>query len=119
MTNKLRKYVSDITRTRISNLKNTVINIQRIINQTLNEDKRQKNEPIAIKFYKKFKHLNLFDNGKRIFGDTNEVLNTSFFKPFEKNISVAIDKDYLYAGNLVKIYNSHESGNLETCKNIK
>lgn len=106
ISNKLRKFISDITRTRISNLKNTIINFQRIINQMLSNDKKQQTENIAVEFNKKFKNLVLNDNGQRVFGDINEVLKSSFFKPFEKNIDITIDKDYLYAGNLIKIYNT-------------
>lgn len=118
LSNKLRKYISELTRTRIGNLKNTLMNIQRILNQTLSDDKKHKTEEIALKFHKKFKQLNLFDNGKRVFGDMNEVINTSFFKSFDKNISVTVDKDYLYVGNLIKIYNTDHKLVMYICNEI-
>lgn len=106
ISNKLRKFVSNITRTRINNLKNTIINFQRIINQIITNNKKLQTESIAKTFDKKFKSLTLNDNGNRVFGDINEVLQSSYFKPFEKNINITVDKEYLYVGNLIKIYNT-------------
>ena len=105
---KMRKFVSDIIRTRIKNLKNTLVNIQRIINQLLTDNKKLKVEQIAKNFYKKFKDLSTSKNGIRIFDNINEVINSSFFTALNKDIKITFEKEYLYAGNIIKILNTDQ-----------
>lgn len=103
---KLRKFISDILRIRIKNLKNTLINIQRIVNQLLTDDKKLKTEIIAKNFYKKFKDLSINKDGIRAFDNINEIINSSFFTKLEQDIKISFAKDYIYAGNLIKIFNT-------------
>jgi hypothetical protein len=105
---KMRKFVSDIIRNRVKNLKNSLVNIQRIINQLFTNNKKLKNEQIAKNFYKKFKDLTIVKNGDRIFDNINEIINTSFFTKLDKNIKITFEKDYLYAGNLIKVLNTDQ-----------
>lgn len=105
---KVRKFISEIIRTRITNIKNTLRNIQRVINQLLTSNKKNRHEPLSISFHKKFKDLVLEKNGVKIFQNINEILGSSYFEKLDNDLKVTFEEDYLYVGSLIKVLNTDQ-----------
>lgn len=116
--NKILRFITNIIRDRILNLKNCFVNIQRIINQLFFMDKRVKGrnyEPISLKFDKKIKNPITSSGNYKLFDKINEVINSSFIEPIDKNITITFDKSYVYSGNLVKIFNTDQKMIMYIC----
>lgn len=112
---KLHKFISDIIKLRINNMKNALILTQQILNQLIT-DKKHKTELVAIKYYKKLKNVVTRDKNGKIFTDINEVMGSTFYKKIPTDIKVTFDKDYLYAGNIIKLKNADQDLILYFCK---
>lgn len=108
---KLINFISDITRDRIINLKNSMLNIQKIFYQIKNYSKNSVNlnklHPIAKKFINKFKYIeNKTSSGNKFLSKINEIISSAFLKQIDPNTSITFEKDYLYVGNIIKLQNS-------------
>lgn len=117
-TEKLLLFVSNIIRNRIIQLKNILINVQRIFNQMMSQNKNTL-EKISKHFSKKIKNIKTMnDDGTfKFFANINEIINSSYF---ESNISkeekITFDKDYLYAGNIIKLFNTDQKLIIYMCE---
>ena len=109
---KLISFISDITRERIINIKNTLINMQKIFYQIKNNKNNSENKnnfvklhPITKKYFGKFKYIETKTSSK-FFNKVNEIISSAYFKPIDPTVSVTYEKDYLYVGNIIKLQNS-------------
>lgn len=103
---KLKTFISNIIRRRILNLKNTLLNIQRILYQITNNNKKLRTEPIANKFHSKFKNLVMKKDNKKVFHNITETNNSSYFRKLDDDLKITFDKEYLHVSNLIKIHNT-------------
>ena len=104
----LHRFVSNIIKTRIHNVKNILFAIQRIMNQMIH-DKKRKTEKIALKFAKKFNNIVTSNSDKRIFDDVNEVVRGNFYKKIPINTEIIFNKEYLYSADIMKINNADQN----------
>ena len=112
---KLHKFISDIIKQRILNMKNALFLTQCILKQLLT-DKKWKTEVVSNKFIKKLKNVVTRDEHGNIFNDINEVVNNLFFRKIPNDVKITIDKEYLYAGNIIKLNNADQDLVLYFCK---
>jgi hypothetical protein len=111
---KLINFISDITRQRIINLKNSMLNIQKIFYQIKNKSNSSENKNnfnklhnISKKFINKFKYIeNKTSSNTKFFSKLNEIASSAFLIPIDINTSITYEKDYLYVGNIIKLQNS-------------
>jgi len=115
---KLTSFVSDIIRKRVRNLKNTLINIQRIIYQMISPIKRSRTEYIAKKYHGKFKELNIKKNSLKIFNNINEMIDSVYLTKLDPNVKITFEKEYLHVGNLVKLLNVDQKLVMYICDEI-
>lgn len=99
-----KKIISNLIRNRILNLKNIIINIQRILYQIHNKYDYNNNNinTIAKNYMNKFKNINItLDNS-----EINNIINNIFFVPFDYNSTLKEDNEYIYIGSLQIIQNN-------------
>jgi hypothetical protein len=110
---KLINFISDITRERISNLKNTLINIQKIFYQIKNKGSQEnkfshtKIHPITTRYLNKFKNIETNNSsGNKFFSKMNDIISSAFLNPIDPTVSITYENTYLYVGNIIKLQNS-------------
>lgn len=103
---KLNNFVAGITRERIVNLKNTLVNIQKIFYQIKNQTPGPKCHPIAKNYVNKFKSIQTQNKKNKFLDAINQISSSAFYKPNDFSSSVTYEKDYLYVGNIIKFQNS-------------
>jgi hypothetical protein len=99
-----KKIINNLIRNRILNLKNIIINIQRILQQIHNKyDNNNININIIAKNYmNKFKNINItLDNS-----EIKNIINNIYFVPFDYNLTLKEDSEYIYIGSLQIIQNN-------------
>jgi hypothetical protein len=96
------KLINNIIRNRIINLKNILINIQRILYQIYNKYDNNNTNIIAKAYMNKFKNINITLNTSEI----NNIIYNIFFTAIDNNVSVHDDNEHIYIGNLKIIQNS-------------
>ena len=119
---KLNNFVANITRERIVNLKNTLINVQKIFYQIKNKSNSKSNvtHPIAKKYTSKFKSiLTQTNSGLKFLDQINQIVSNAFYRPNNFSTSITYEKDYLYVGNIIKFQNSDHVIISYLCKQIK
>jgi hypothetical protein len=122
---KLINFIADITRDRIINIKNTLINIQKIFYQIKNNKNISDNKtslfkihPITKKYLGKFKYIETKTSSK-FFNKVNEIISSAFFKPIDPTTLITYEKNYLYVGNIIKLQNSDHVLISYMCNEIK
>jgi hypothetical protein len=95
------KLINNIIRNRIINLKNILINIQKILYQIYNKYDNNNTNIIAKTYMNKFKSINITLDTSEL----NNIINNIFFTTIDKNLSVQVDNDNIYVGNLKIIKN--------------
>jgi hypothetical protein len=95
------KLINNIIRNRIINLKNILINIQRILYQIYNKYDNNNTNIIAKTYMNKFKNINITLDTSEI----NNIINNIFFTSIDPNLTVQDDNDNIYVGNLKIIQN--------------
>lgn len=111
---KLHKFIADIVKVRIQNVKNVLFSIQRVLNQMI-FDKKKKSENLAAKFANKFKNIDVRDDKGKIFSDINEVTRSLYYKKIPADINIVFNKDYLYAADIIKLDNADHQLILYMC----
>lgn len=118
----LNNFIANITRERIVNLKNTLLNVQKIFYQIKNKSnpKSTFTHPIAKIYVTKFKTLQTqTKNNVKFFQQINQIVSSAFYKPNDFSSSVTYEKDYLYVGNIIKFQNSDHVIISYLCNQIK
>ena len=122
---KLINFIADITRDRIINIKNTLINIQKIFYQIKNNKNISDNKtglfkihPITKKYLGKFNYIETKTTSK-FFNKVNEINSSAFFKPIDPTTLITYEKNYLYVGNIIKLQNSDHVLISYMCNEIK
>jgi hypothetical protein len=84
---KLHKFIADIVKARIHNVKNVLFSVQRVLNQMI-YDKKRKSENLASRFANKFRNIDTRDKHGKVFNDINEVTRSLYYKkiPIDVNI---------------------------------
>jgi hypothetical protein len=95
------KLINSIIRNRIINLKNILINIQRILYQIYNKYDNINTNIIAKIYMNKFKNINITLDTSEI----NKIINNIFFTSIDPKINVQDDNDNIYINNLKIIQN--------------
>jgi len=119
---KLNEFVANITRERIVNLKNTLINVQKIFYQIKNKSntKNISLHPISKKYIDKFKSVQTqTKSGTKFLEQINQIVSNAFYKPNNFSTSITYEKDYLYVGNIIKFQNSDHVIISYLCKQIR
>jgi hypothetical protein len=96
------KLINNIIRNRIINLKNILINIQRVLYQIYNKYDNNNTNTIAKIYMNKFKTINITLDTSEI----NKIINNIYFTAIDPNLSVQDDNNNIYVGNLKIIQNS-------------
>jgi hypothetical protein len=102
-------FVADIIRERIIVLKNVMVNIIKIINQITSKKRKSSMSQISKNHISKFKKININLDGSDFFDDMNSVMTSSFLTPIDSTISIPIENDKLYVGNMIKIDNTDQT----------
>jgi hypothetical protein len=95
------KLINSIIRNRIINLKNILINIQKILYQIYNKYDNINTNIIAKIYMNKFKNINITLDTSEI----NKIINNIFFTSIDPKINVQDDNDNIYINNLKIIQN--------------
>lgn len=95
------KLIDNIIRNRIINLKNILINIQRILYQIYNKYDNKNINIIAKTYMNKFKNINITLDTSEI----NNIINNIFFTSIDPKLTIQDDNDNIYVGNLKIIQN--------------
>ena len=95
------KLINNIIRNRIINLKNILINIQRILYQIYNKYDNINTHIIAKMYMNKFKNINITLDTSEI----NKIINNIFFTYIDPKITIQEDNDNIYINNLKIIQN--------------
>ena len=93
--------LNNIIRNRIINLKNILINIQRILYQIYNKYDNKNTNIIAKTYMNKFKSINITLDTSEI----NNIIDNIFFTSIDPKLTVQDDNDNIYVGNLKIIQN--------------
>lgn len=97
-----KKIINNLIRNRILNLKNIIINIQRILQQIHNKYDNNNINIIAKNYMNKFKNINItLDNS-----EIKNIINNIYFVPFDYNLTLKEDSEYIYIGSLQIIQNN-------------
>ena len=113
--NKLLNYISEITRERINNLKNSLLNVQKILYQIKNKINIKTIHPISKNYINKFQIITF----NSFFSDINNIFKSIFFTKIDTNTSITYEKEHIYVGNLIKIKNSDHYLIIYLCNQIK
>jgi hypothetical protein len=116
---KLNNFVAGITRERIVNLKNTLINIQKIFYQIKNKINPSKAHPVAKNYINKFKSIQTTNKNNKFLDQINQIAGSAFYRPNDFSSSITYEKDYLYVGNIIKFQNSDHVIISYLCNQIK
>lgn len=116
---KLNNFVAGITRERIVNLKNTLINIQKIFYQIKNHTNLSKAHPITKIYINKFKSIQTQQKNNKFLDAINQISASAFYKPNDFSSSITYEKEYLYVGNIIKFQNSDHVIISYLCNQIK
>lgn len=117
---KLNEFVANITRERIVNLKNTLLNIQKIFYQIKNKYNPKLAHPVAKNYISKFKSIQtITKNGAKFLSKINKIIEAGFYKPNDFSSSITYEKNYLYVGNIIKFQNSDHVIISYLCNQIK
>jgi hypothetical protein len=93
--------INNIIRNRIINLKNILINIQKILYQIYNKYDNKNTNIIAKTYMNKFKSINITLDTSEI----NNIINNIFFTSIDPKLTGQDDNDNIYVGNLKIIQN--------------
>jgi hypothetical protein len=104
--NKIIYFISEIIRERIINLKNSFINIQKILFQIKNKYSGTVVHPITVKYVNKFKTIETSSDKIKVFNKLDDIISSVFFQEISNIKNITAEKDYIYVGNLFKIQNS-------------
>ena len=117
----LNNFIADITRERIVNLKNTLINIQKILYQIKNKSnpKSTFTHPIAKNYITKFKSIQTQTKNGKFLQQINQIISSAFYKPNDFLSSITYEKNYLYVCNIIKFQNSDHVIISYLCNQIK
>ncbi len=97
-----KKVIINLIRNRILNLKNILINIQKILYQINNKYDNINTNIIAKNYINKFKNINVsFDNE-----EINNIINNLFYISNNDELSIQDINDEIYIGNLIIINNN-------------
>jgi hypothetical protein len=96
------KLINNIIRNRIINLKNILINIQKILYQIYNKYNNNNTNLIAKTYMNKFKNINITLDTSEL----NNIINNIFFTTIDHKLSVQVDNDNIFVGNLKIIKNA-------------
>ena len=116
---KLNDFVAGITRERIVNLKNTLVNIQKIFNQIKNKINPSKAHPVSKNYINKFKLIQTQNKNNKFLDQNNQIAESAFYRPNDFSSSITYEKDYLYVGNIIKFQNSDHVIISYLCNQIK
>jgi hypothetical protein len=94
--------IDNAVRNRIINLKNILINIQKILYQIYNKYDNINIDNISKIYMNKFKNINITLNNVEI----NNIINTIYFTPIDPNIIIQEDDDYIFVASFRIIKNS-------------
>ena len=100
--------ISNILRQRISNLKNIIQNIQKIIFQLHNKYIGPNQDIIVKNYITKFKKIVVNNNNEKLFFDAINIIDSVFFIPIDFDTIITEDNDHIYIGNLTKIINTDD-----------
>jgi hypothetical protein len=95
------KLINNIIRNRIINLKNILINIQRILYQIYNKYDNNNTNIIAKTYMNKFKNINITLDTSEL----NNIIDNIFFTAIDPKLTVQEDNNNIYIGNLKIIQN--------------
>lgn len=95
------KLINNIIRNRIINLKNILINIQRILYQIYNRHDNNNTDKIAKIYMNKFKNINITLDTHEI----NNIINNIFLTSIDPKLTIQDDNNNFHVANLKIIHN--------------
>jgi hypothetical protein len=103
---KLYNFVINIIRDRIINLKNILLEFQKIFYQIKKKYDNINSHEITKIYINKFENIEyILENDEKVFSRLNDIIETSFFEHLDKNINIIHEQNKLYVSNLLKIKN--------------